>query len=336
LRALVVDDEPRLRELLVRVLEREGFECRAAADGAEALATLDGWPAPLVLSDLRMPVVDGVELLRRVRARHPDAAVVIVTAVGDVETAVRCLGLGAADYLTKPFHLDEVRARVRQALSRRRLVVDNHAYQRGLEARVADQAGRLERLFLTSVTSLADALEVKDPYTRGHSVRVGRYAGAVGRAMELDADTLHQLELGGHLHDLGKIGVREAVLTKAGPLTADEYVHIMQHPVIGWRLLRPLLEDAPLALAMVRSHHERHDGRGTPDGLAGDAVPLVARIAAVADSFDAMTSHRSYRRGLTLGEAVVELRRCAGTQFDPAVVAAFEHAVAEGAVALDA
>jgi response regulator RpfG family c-di-GMP phosphodiesterase len=335
LRALVVDDEPRLRQLLVRVLNREGFECRDAPDGAAALAELDRWPAPLVLSDLRMPHLGGVELLRGVRERHPDAAVVIVTAVADVETAVRCLAMGAADYLTKPFHLDEVRARVRQALSRRRLVLENRAYQRALEARVAHQAHRLEQLFLASVTSLADALEVKDPYTSGHSLRVGRYATAVGRVMGADADTLRQLELGGRLHDLGKIGVREEVLNKGGPLTHDEYAHIMQHPVIGWRLLHPLLVDAPLALAVVRSHHERPDGRGAPDGLAGEAVPAVARIAAVADSFDAMTSHRPYRRGLSLAEAMAELRRHAGTQFDPEAVAAFEHAVGAGAITLD-
>jgi HD-GYP domain-containing protein (c-di-GMP phosphodiesterase class II) len=146
---------------------------------------------------------------------------------------------------------------------------------------------------------------------------------------------LRQLELGGHLHDLGKIGVREAVLNKAGPLTDDEYAHVMQHPVIGWRLLRPLLDDAPLALAMVRWHHERHDGRGAPDGLIGDAVPFVARIAAVADSFDAMTSHRPYRRGRSLEDAVAELRRSAGTQFHPEVVVAFERAVAAGEIALE-
>jgi response regulator RpfG family c-di-GMP phosphodiesterase len=335
-RALVVDDEPRLRQLLVRVLEREGFECREAPDGAAALEALAAWPAPLVLSDLRMPTLDGVELLGRVRQHDPDVAVVIITAVADVETAVRCLGMGAADYLTKPFpHLDEVRARVRQALTRRRLVIENRLYQRALEARVVDQALRLESLFLASVTSLADALEVKDPYTRGHSTRVGRYAEATGRALGLDDATVRQLELGGHLHDLGKIGVREAVLNKAGPLTDAEYAHVMEHPLIGWRLLRPLMADAPLALAMVRSHHERYDGRGGPDGLAGDAVPLVARVAAVADSFDAMTSHRPYRRGRTMDEAVGELRRSAGTQFDPLVVDAFERAVADGAVTLD-
>jgi HD-GYP domain-containing protein (c-di-GMP phosphodiesterase class II) len=182
--------------------------------------------------------------------------------------------------------------------------------------------------------SLADALEVKDPYTRGHSVRVARYSVRIGGILGLDADMLAQLELGGHLHDLGKIGVREAVLNKPGPLTDDEYAHIMTHPAIGWRLLTPLLGEAPHALNVVRSHHERWAGSGIPDGLAGEAIPLEARIAAVADSFDAMTSHRPYRQGLTLEAALAELRRTAGTQFDPVVVAAFERAVSDGLIQL--
>ena len=335
-RVLVVDDEPRLRQLVTRIMARDGFECRDAADGAAALAVLDSWPAPLVLSDLRMPGVDGAELLRAVRERHPGTAVVMVTAVADVEVAVRCLAMGAMDYLTKPFHLEEVRARVRQALERRRLIVDNRAYQRGLEERVAEQARRIEALSIASMQALANALEVKDPYTRGHSLRVGRYAAAIGRALGLGDAAAAELELGGHLHDLGKIGVREAVLNKAGPLTDEEYAHIMEHPVIGWRLLKPLMDDRPAPLAVVRSHHERWDGAGLPDGLAGSAIPVEARVAAVADSFDAMTSRRPYRRGLSVEAATAELVRCAGTQFDPEVVRAFAAAVAAGDVVVDA
>ncbi len=334
-RVLVVDDEPRLRQLVVRIMAREGFECRDAADGAAALDVLDEWPAPLVLSDLRMPGMGGVELLQALRERHPGTAVVMITAVADVEVAVQCLALGAMDYLTKPFHLEEVRARVRQALERRRLIVDNRAYQRALETRVVAQAQRIEALSLASMQALADALEVKDPYTRGHSLRVGRYAAAIGRAMGADAAALAHLELGGHLHDLGKIGVREAVLNKPGPLTDAEYAHIMEHPVIGWRLLKPLMDDRPAALAVVRSHHERWDGRGGPDGLAGLAIPYEARVATVADSFDAMTSRRPYRQGLTVEEAVAELRRCSGAQYDPEVVAAFVDAVAAGDIVVD-
>ncbi|HEY0776609.1 MAG TPA: HD domain-containing phosphohydrolase [Gemmatirosa sp.] len=334
-RVLVVDDEPRLRQLIVRIMARDGFECRDAADGEAALAILDEWPAPLVLSDLRMPGVGGVELLRAVGERHPGTAVVMITAVADVEVAVQCLGMGAMDYLTKPFHLEEVRARVRQALERRRLVVDNAAYQRALEARVAEQARRIEALSLASMQALAEALEVKDPYTRGHSLRVGRYAAAIGRAMGADDAAVAELELGGHLHDLGKIGVREAVLNKAGPLSDEEYAHIMTHPVIGWKLLKPIMDDRPAALAVVRSHHERWDGRGGPDGLAGERIPYEARVASVADSFDAMTSHRPYRRGLSLEAAVAELERCSGEQFDPAVVTAFVAAVTAGDIVVD-
>jgi response regulator RpfG family c-di-GMP phosphodiesterase len=334
-RVLVVDDEPRLRQVLVRLMTRDGFACTEADNGVQALALLEAdGPPPLVLSDLRMPDMDGAELLRRVRARWPDTAVVMITAVADVEVAVSCLAHGAMDYLTKPFHLEEVRARVRQALEKRRLLLENAAYQRQLEARVAEQARRLEALFLASMQSLADALEVKDRYTRGHSERVSRYAVAIGRELGADADALAQLELGGRLHDIGKIGVREQVLNKPDPLTDEEYAHIMTHPEIGWRLLGPLLVDAPIALSVVRSHHERFDGTGIPDALAGEAIPFAARVAAVADSFDAMTSQRPYRSGMTLEEARAELLRCAGTQYDPAVVAAFERAVAGGAVGL--
>jgi len=245
---------------------------------------------------------------------------------------VNCLSMGAMDYLTKPFNIEEVRARVRQAVEKRRLILENRRYQEQLEERVRAQASRLEQLFLDTMQAFAAALEVKDPYTRGHSIRVSRYSVAIARAMGLDGETVRQIDLGGHLHDIGKIGVREGVLNKLGPLTDEEYEHIMTHPVVGWRILKPLLSDAPKALHIVRSHHERYDGRGVPDGLAGDRIPLEARIAAVADAFDAMTSGRAYRRGgrMTMAEAVAEVGRCRGTQFDPLIVEAFIAVVATG------
>ena len=220
----------------------------------------------------------------------------MITAVADVEIAVNCLAIGAADYVIKPYQLEDVRARVAQALEKRRLVLENRAYRESLEERVQAQARRLEELFLASVQSLAEALELKDPYTRGHSVRVSHYS-SVDRAARWDSsgEMLRQIELGGHVHDIGKIGVRETVLNKAERLTAEEYEHIMTHPVLGWRILAPLLGDTPRALNIVRSHHERFDGRGMPDGLSGSEIPLEARIAAAADALDAMTSDRPYR-----------------------------------------
>jgi response regulator RpfG family c-di-GMP phosphodiesterase len=332
----VVDDEPRLRQVLVRLMESDGFHCREAGSGVEALAALKREPATLVLTDLRMPQMDGIELLRQVRARYPDTAVVMITAVADVEVAVSCLAIGAMDYLTKPFHLEEVRARVSQALEKRLLIIENRDYQERLEERVAEQARRIEEMFLGSIQSFAEALEVKDPYTRGHSVRVSQYSSEIARALDIADDVVHQIELGGHVHDIGKIGVREAVLNKPGPLTDEEYEHIMTHPVLGWRILSPLLTDAPLILSVVRSHHERFDGRGVPDGLAGTAIPLEARIVCVADAFDAMTSGRPYRRGgqMTMAAAIAELERCSGTQFDPDTLRGFMRAVESGAIAL--
>jgi putative two-component system response regulator len=325
---LVVDDEARLRQILMHVMRREGFRCIEAANGAEALELLREYPVTLVLSDLRMPKMDGMALLRAVRQRYADIAVVMVTAVPDVEQAVSCLANGAMDYLIKPFLLEEVRARVSQALDRRRLILENRQYQERLKERVAAQASRLEQMFFAGVQALAEALELKDPYTRGHSVRVSQYASILARTLRLDDETVRQIELGGHVHDIGKIGVREAVLNKTEKLTAEEYEHIMIHPIVGWKVLAPLLGDAPIALNIVRSHHERMDGRGVPDGLAGEAIPLEARIVAVADALDAMTSGRPYRgREMTLEEALDELRRSAGSQFDEKVVGAVEDAI---------
>jgi len=332
-RCLIVDDEPAMRAVLRRLMIADGFECIEVSSGVEALAALETQPVPLVLSDYHMPVLDGAELLRTVQSRWPGTAVVIITAISDVNLAVRCLDAGALDYLTKPFSTEELRARVLQALEKRRLLIDNAAYRTRLEERVAQQSRQYEELFLASLQSLADALEVKDSYTWGHSTRVSQYAMAIARELQLDGTLLDQLELGSRLHDIGKIGVRESVLNKDGPLTDAEYAHVMEHPVIGWRLLAPLLRDMPVALAVVRSHHERFDGHGTPDRLAGLDIPLAARITAVADSFDAMTSGRPYRSGMPVEDALAELRRCCGTQFDSQCVQAFEAALAKQTVA---
>jgi len=325
---LVVDDEERLRQVLTHVMRRDGFQCIEASNGIDALEQLQRYPVSLVLTDLRMPGMDGMELLRQVRARHSDVAVMMITAVPDVQAAVECLAIGAMDYLTKPFYLEEVRARVIQAMDRRRLILENRDYQERLKERVELQASRLEQMFLAGVQALAEALELKDPYTRGHSVRVSQYSSILARALQLEDDVVRQIELGGHVHDIGKIGVREAVLNKTEKLTEEEYEHIMIHPLVGWRVLAPLLGDAPIALNIVRSHHERMDGRGIPDGLVGDTIPLEARIVAVADAIDAMTSGRPYRGNeLTLDEALEELQRNAGTQFDAQIVAIVEEAI---------
>jgi len=321
---LVVDDEPGVRRSLARMLQAQGFQCFEAGTGLEALDLLERiGETPLIVSDMRMPELDGIGFLEAVRRRYPDTSVIMLTGLSDTTTAVDCLHLGAADFLLKPISMNELQARVARALEKRALVLQNRYYQENLERRVHEQAQRIQELFLQGVQMLARALEAKDAYTRGHSIRVSHYSVTTARLLGFAGEELDQIRLGGELHDIGKIGTREAVLHKAGTLTADEFGQIKEHPALGEQMLSPLARDTPAVLRCVRSHHERLDGHGFPDGLVGDEVPIEARIIAVADSFDAMTTNRPYRSPWEPDDAVAELRRVSGTQLDPAVVEAF-------------
>jgi putative nucleotidyltransferase with HDIG domain len=325
--AIVVDDEPVVRRALSRVLGQMGFTTREAGEGGEAIALLERDGAPsLVISDLRMPGVDGLGLLREVRQRWPDTSVIMLSGVAETSVAIDCLHEGAADFLLKPVAMGELQERVTRVLEKRALVLQNRFYQQFLERRVAEQAERIRELFLEGVQLLARALEAKDAYTRGHSIRVSRYAVATAERLGIAGPALDQIRLGGELHDIGKIGTREALLHKPSALTAEERDQIAEHPALGEQMLQPLARETPTVLRIVRSHHERVDGSGFPDGLSGDEIPMEARIVAVADSFDAMTTLRPYRAPLTPAEAMGELQRVAGTQLDAEAVAAFAEA----------
>lgn len=323
-RCLVVDDDDQVRSVIARLLRAQGLDTLEFGSGEAALAWLDQQgEVPLIISDIQMAGMDGLTLLDEVRRRWPNTAVIMLTGVSDVKTAVAALDRGAIDYIGKPALVDEVRARVTKALEKRELLLRNHYYQRTLEDRVRKQGQRIKELFLEGVQTLAKALEAKDPYTRDHSLRVSRYASRTAIRLGLIEDRLQQIRLGAELHDIGKIGTREAILHKPGPLTPDEFAHIAEHTVLGEKILAPLARETPLVLSIVRSHHERMDGGGFPDKLKGKDIPIEARIVGVADAFDAMTSSRPYRDSMTAEEAVAELRRSAGAQFDPEVVAAF-------------
>jgi putative two-component system response regulator len=321
---LVVDDEPGVRRFLIRMLQAQGFQCFEAGSGREALGVLDriGEP-PLIVSDMRMPEMDGITFLEVVRDRYPDTSVIMLTGVSETSTAVDCLHRGAADFLLKPISMSELQARVTRALEKRALVLQNRFYQEHLERQVHEQAARIQELFLQGVQMLARALEAKDAYTRGHSIRVSQYAVATASRMGFEGASLDGIRLGGELHDIGKIGTREAVLHKPGSLTDDEFRQITEHPLLGERMLSPLARESPDVLRIVRSHHERLDGQGFPDGLRGEKIPIEARIVAVADAFDAMTTRRPYRESRPPAEALAELRRVAGSQLDPEAVEAF-------------
>ena len=329
-RCLVVDDDPQVRNALVRLIQAQGLACASAGSGVEALAHLEAnGEVPVCISDIYMPEMDGVTFLREAVRLYPDMAVIMLTGVAEVNTAVECLQLGALDYISKPVLMEEVRARISKALEKRDLILQNRFYQQNLESRVRELDRRNKQSLINGVQMLVHALEAKDAYTSGHSVRVSRYAVRTAVLLGFTGDALEHIRLGGELHDIGKIGTREAVLNKPGPLTDEEFEHIKQHAPLGERILAPALLESPAVLRIVRSHHERIDGSGFPDRLAGEAIPQEARIVAVVDAFDAMTTNRAYRPSRSVDDAFAELRRCTGTHFDPDVVDAFLRAVAD-------
>jgi HD-GYP domain-containing protein (c-di-GMP phosphodiesterase class II) len=271
---------------------------------------------------MKMPGRGGMELLSEIKTSFPDTAVIMATAVTETATAIECMKQGAYDYLTKPFKLDEVLFSIWRALEKRRLQMENREYRQELEAKVELQAEKIRRSFFNAMTSLAYALDAKDGYTAGHSQRVSEIAVAVAIELELPQTEIEQVRLAGMVHDIGKIGIDGSILHKPGNLEMDERQEMEKHPAIGERILAPVVEDNSI-LIMVRNHHERWDGGGYPDGLSGESIPVGARIMALADTFDAMTSERPYRIANSVEFAIGEINRCAGTQFDPKVVEAF-------------
>jgi putative two-component system response regulator len=330
-RCLIVDDDAQVRQVLTRVVATHGLSPMEACSGADALSLLkQAGEVPVCISDIYMPEMDGVTFLREALQRYPDMAIIMLTGMAEVNTAVECLKLGALDYISKPVMIEEVRARLDKALEKRRLVLENRFYQQSLELRVRDLDRRNRASLINGVQMLVHALEAKDAYTSGHSSRVSRYAMKTAVLLGFTDDALEHIRLGGELHDIGKIGTREDILNKPGPLTPAEFQHIKTHTTLGEKILAPFLTQSPIVLHAVRSHHERLDGSGFPDSLRGDRIPLEARIVAVVDAFDAMTTNRAYRPSLQVPAAIEELRRCSGVHFDTDVVEAFLRAHGNG------
>jgi len=321
-RILIVDDEEMVRRLLHQKLSGEGYQCEEAGTAEQALDKLRSNAVELVLLDIKMPGKSGVELLPEIKANYPDTAVIMATAITDTNIAIQCMKQGAYDYLTKPFNLDEVVLNVDRALEKRRLELENRDYQQHLEQKVEAQARKIRASFLSAITALAYALEAKDKYTSGHSQRVAETSVAIAKEMGLSQHSTERIRQAGLIHDIGKIGVREAVLNKPDRLTDEEFGHIKSHCEAGEHILTPIVEDEEI-LKVVRHHHEHYDGTGYPDGQKYEHIPLGARILAVADSYDAMTSERPYRKAMSDEAACAEIERGKGTQFDPEVADAF-------------
>jgi putative nucleotidyltransferase with HDIG domain len=328
-RLLVVDDDEAVRRVVAEILKDEGYEPSTAAHAEEALQLMRLHPFPLVITDIKMPDRDGLWFLKVLRGEFPECAVIMMTGYGQVETAVEALKFGASDYLTKPIRVNHLAASVLRALDRRRMTLENHAYQRGLEGAVEEKRRELEEAYRQisdtydlTLEALVTALDARECETGHHSQRVVRYSLAIGDRMGVLGRDREDLARGALLHDIGKIGVPDQILLKPGRLTAEEWVEMRRHPEIGARILSGIHFLSPAA-DIVLSHQERWDGQGYPRGLVGEAIPLGARIFAVADTIDAIVSDRPYRRGRPFSYAREEIQRYSGSQFDPGVVKAF-------------
>ena len=326
---LIVDDEEMVSNVIVRKLTREGYACLTARNGREALNLFYKNSFSLIISDIKMPEMDGIELLKKVKALDPNMMVIMVTAFPDLDLAVEAMRLGASDFISKPITLDLMALSVRNALEKKRLKEEIEAYHRNLEGLVEERTLKLQQAYrilkkahLDSVKVLAEAIDAKDPYTLGHSDRVSKMSLRIASHLGFAQDRLESLEYGALLHDIGKIGIKDEVLQKQGALSPKEYEYIQEHPLIGVKIVEGIdffKDKAPI----IRHHHEHFNGDGYPDGLAGEAIPLGARIIAVPDAFDAMSSMRPHRNAMALEEVLLELQRHRGKQFDPEVLDIF-------------
>lgn len=311
---LVVDDETRSIETLRRVLEREKYTVRVARNGREALIDIADFMPDLVLLDVTMPEMDGFEVCQRLREKEETQLlpVAMLTGLNDDESRVKGLEKGADDFINKPFERTVLLARIRSLLRVRRLT---------------DQLENTERV----IFALAATVEARDPYTEGHLRRLAEYSHALALAYGCDHTQARFIRYGGMLHDIGKIGIREAVLQKQGPLTPEEYEEMKRHPEIGAYIVNPMRFAGSVG-PMILHHHERWDGKGYPAQLAGEAIPLGARIIAVVDSFDAMTTDRPYRKGMSEARSLEILLQGRDEQWQATLIDLFVDMVERGAL----
>jgi putative nucleotidyltransferase with HDIG domain len=328
-RILVVDDEAYVRSMIGATLERQGYEMKLAASGREALEMLELNTFDLVLTDIVMQDGNGIVLLERMHAQQPNLPVVMVTAIHDISVAIDSMRRGAYDYLLKPFEREHLVGTVQRALEHRQALQESHNYQQNLEQVVRARTEmlrqameELEHSYDVTLEALGDALDLKDSETEGHSKRVTAYTIALARAMGITPAEIKIIARGAFLHDIGKMAIPDEILRKPGQLTPEEQEVMREHCPRGYHMLRkiPFLSGAA---EIVFTHQEHFDGSGYPSGLSGSQIPIGARIFAVADALDAITSDRPYRRACGFDAAREEILRCSGTQFDPGVVEVF-------------
>jgi putative nucleotidyltransferase with HDIG domain len=330
---LVVDDEESIRNALRKYLVQQGYEVVLAASGEEALGVLQRQKITGILLDVNMPGTNGIDLVPRIMELEPTVALLMLTAVNDATSAALCMQRGALDYLIKPIDLSHLGRAIGRALERRHTLLEGQQINQWLKEEVAlrvaerrlEQATQ-ERISVATLEALVNALEAKDAYLRGHSARVADLSASIAAHLDCSDEDIEAIRTAGRLHDIGKIGIREEILNKQGPLSDEEYEHVKQHVLVGSQILAPLVHLREV-ITYVRSHHERWDGFGYPDRLAGEAIPLGARIIGAVEIYDALTTSRPYQEKMAPEEAVQRMRDLVGTAIDPGIHEALEAVV---------
>ena len=326
---LVVDDEEGIREAISQFLGSQGYATEDCESAEEALEKLQRGSYALIVTDMKLPGIDGIEFSKRVKKTAADSSIVVITAYGNIPNALEAIRFGADDYLLKPFTLQALDHSVRKVLEKRRLESENIAYRAELRRKVKQRAEgiqlanyRLGETFYKTVHIFGNALESRETYLYGRTERITIMALDTATALGWGSERLSQILLGAPISDIGKLALPEAVLYKAGPITAEERALLRSHAREGARIVGNLADFSPV-IPIIRLHHERLDGSGYPDGLEGDEIPACARLVAICDSFDAMIHARPWRPALGADEATGELRRLAGTAYDKEMVEAF-------------
>jgi putative nucleotidyltransferase with HDIG domain len=314
---LLVDDEESIRFVLNKGLSLRGFVCDEAGDSEEALAKLAAKPTELVMLDINMPGKQGSEVLPDIRQRFPDTAVIMASGISDERVIAKCIRDGAQDYITKPFGFEQVLQSIGRALKKRSLELQIRYHLQKTGGATQERPSEIREVFRDAIELLIRTLEENDEYTAGHSREVTRIALSLGEKLSLSSEELEDLRWAALLHDVGKIAVDPSILNKPGKLTPTEYRHIMTHAVAGPSLVKPFVNDR--VVEIISHHHDRYDGTGLDQVVSGEQIPLGARIVAVADAFQAMTSDRPYRRAMPQENAMEEVTACSGSQFDPVV-----------------
>ena len=326
---LVVDDEEMIRELLSSALQQENYQCHLASNVDEAFSVLGSQRIDLVISDIMMPGRSGVDLLRDLKKVDPEIAVLMITGLSDMNTALECIHLGADDYLTKPFGISRIMLTVKNLIEKRCLAIEKKNYQVSLEFKVLEQTEQLRRTmnelndaYHNTLTSLVKALDAREKEVGSHSERVMNFSALLAGKLDIRGFDLEQLIKGALLHDIGKIGITDNILLKPGKLNDEEWIEMRKHPQIGYAILSEVAFLKGPA-EVILTHHERFDGTGYPKGLKGAQIPIGARIFALVDTLDAMTSDRPYRKALPFEAVIDEVKKFRGTQFDPALADLF-------------